>query len=170
MRSDVYWIDWPAPGRLAIMARPRAGDWLGDEIIGWRDAGIGAVVCLLEAAEIDELGLGDEAGLCRSHGIEYIGFPIKDRGLPRSAVEAGKLARQIASKVAEGASVAIHCRAGIGRSSVIAACALIYLGCAPQSAFGLIANARGVPVPDTDEQREWVTEHARAVTSGRLTG
>ena len=34
-------------GRLAIMARPRAGDWLEDEISGWRAQGVEIVVSLL---------------------------------------------------------------------------------------------------------------------------
>jgi hypothetical protein len=34
---------------LAIMARPRAGDWLDGEIAGWRAQGIGVIVSLLEA-------------------------------------------------------------------------------------------------------------------------
>jgi protein-tyrosine phosphatase len=114
------------------------------------------VVCLLEDEEIDALGLGDEAALCRSHRIEYVGFPIKDRGVPPVVGEADRLSQTIASKVAGGASIAIHCRAGIGRSSVIAACVLIRLGCDPQSAFDRISKARGTPVPDTDEQREWI--------------
>jgi hypothetical protein len=45
--SQLYWIDAPATGRLAIMARPRAGDWLDDEIAGWKLAGVDTVVCLL---------------------------------------------------------------------------------------------------------------------------
>src|SRR4051794_18897663 len=32
MRSELFWIPVPFPGRLAIAPRPRGGDWLGDEI------------------------------------------------------------------------------------------------------------------------------------------
>jgi len=32
----ICWIAWQSPGRLGIMARPRAGDWLEDEIGGWQ--------------------------------------------------------------------------------------------------------------------------------------
>lgn len=57
MRPNVYWVDLPASGRLAIMPRPRAGDWLDKEIAGWRAEGIHVVVSLLEAEEVAELGL-----------------------------------------------------------------------------------------------------------------
>jgi protein-tyrosine phosphatase len=157
MRSTIYWIEAPVTGRLGIMARPRSGEWLEDEIAGWQAAGINIVVCLLENDEIDELGLGDEEELCRKRGMEFIAFPIQDRGLPKTVGETETLARHIALKLSDGRAVAIHCRAGIGRSSLIAACALVCSGFDANSAFEAISKARGVTVPDTDEQRRWVT-------------
>ena len=154
MGSDIHWIDLHVAGRLAIMARPRAGDWLEDEIAGWRAAGIDIVVSLLEPAEIAELGLEPESGLCREYGIELISFPIRDRGVPPSASEAAALARDLAAQIAAGKAVAVHCRAGIGRSSVIAACVMVSAGTEPHAAFDIIAAARGTHVPDTDEQRD----------------
>jgi len=56
----VYWIKSHTQSRLAIMPRPRAGDWLDDEIAGWKADGIDIVVSLLEANEVYELGLSQE--------------------------------------------------------------------------------------------------------------
>jgi protein-tyrosine phosphatase len=162
MRSDVYWIDWPARGRLAIMARPRASDWLEDEIAGWKEAGIATVVCLLDQDEVAELGLREEAELCRRYDIEFISFPIEDRGVPGSTRDAQMLSQRIASTMIDGANVAIHCRAGIGRSGVIAACTLICLGSEAAAALDLISKVRGVRVPDTDAQRDWVVAFEQA--------
>jgi protein-tyrosine phosphatase len=156
MRPDLHWIEIPAPGRLAIMARPRAGDWLADEIAGWKAAGIGLVVSLLEAEEVFELGLRQEVELCRRHGMEFMSFPIKDRGVPASIDAAHALARSITGRLEDGTAVAVHCRAGIGRSSLIAACALVCSGYDADAAFALIGKARGLHVPDTEQQREWV--------------
>ena len=36
-------------------------------------------------------------------------------------------------------------------------------GSTPEGAFERIAAARGLPVPDTDEQRRWVFDHTAAV-------
>jgi protein-tyrosine phosphatase len=163
MRPDIHWIDGDWHGRLAIMARPRSGEWLEDEIAGWKAVGVDTVVCLLEPDEAAELGLGDEAALCRQHGIAFIAFPIADRGVPDSMRDARALAERIAATVEGGASVAVHCRAGIGRSSVIAACAMVCMGHDTRKAFAMIARARGVPVPDTEAQTEWVAAFA-AVT------
>jgi protein-tyrosine phosphatase len=156
----VYWIDAPLAGRLAIVPRPRAGDWLDDEIAGWQAEGIDVVVSLLESEEVVELGLCDEAGLCSAYSTEFASYPIPDRGVPSSWRTALALARKLASRLTQGKTVAIHCRAGIGRSSVIAACGLVCLGTNPDRAFDLIAKARGIEVPDTEEQRAWVEAFA----------
>ncbi len=166
VRPDVFWIHAPLIGRLAIMPRPRAGEWLDDEIIGWQMEGIDTVVSLLELAEISELGLEREAELSREHGIEFISFPIPDRRLPASLRDATALAQTMALQVREGKAVAIHCRAGIGRSSLIAAGVLICSGLSADDAFRLISIARGIDVPGTEAQREWVMAFGEATATG----
>jgi predicted protein tyrosine phosphatase len=164
--SGIHWIKIPTAGRLAIMARPRAGDWLSEEIARWKNAGIDVVVSLLETREVTELGLQREAEFCRSGGIEFISFPIPDRGVPVSESKTKELVSSIVAHISAGRSVAIHCRAGIGRSPVIAACALALAGFDTGPAFSLIARARGLYVPDTDEQRDWVSGFVTFVTKG----
>jgi protein-tyrosine phosphatase len=164
MRPQVYWIDLPMAGRLAIMARPRRGNQLDDEISGWQAEGIEIVVSLLEPEEVGELGLQREEDLCREQGMEFISFPIPDWGVPPSLRDAEALARALATKISEGRAVAVHCRAGIGRSSLIAACALVCSGADPSAAFDMIRKARGVSVPDTERQRDWVTAFRDSAT------
>jgi protein-tyrosine phosphatase len=160
--SRLHWIETPTGGRVAIAARPRGDDWLESEITGWKSAGLDVVVSLFEPDEISELGLRREAELCRAQGIEFISFPIADRGLPKSHDETWQLVRFIADGIAAGGRPLIHCRAGIGRSSVIAACALICSGIEAERALALIKDARGVSVPDTEEQRDWVIAFEKA--------
>ncbi len=138
------------------MPRPRAGDWLRDEIAGWAAENIDIVVNLLEPTEVTELELGEEATLCRECGIALITFPIADRCVPGSLSRTIDLARLLAGKINEHKAVAVHCRAGIGRSAVIAACIMVMLGTEPDTALDAISDARGLKVPDTDEQRDWV--------------
>jgi len=57
---EIYWIPEVVTGRLDLMARPRAGDWLRDEISAWREASVSVVISLLETSEIVELDLRDE--------------------------------------------------------------------------------------------------------------
>ncbi|WP_316194148.1 protein-tyrosine phosphatase family protein [Bradyrhizobium sp. SZCCHNRI3052] len=159
--SRLHWIDLPIAGRLAIAARPRAEDWLADDIAAWVGEGIAVVVSLLEPAEVHDLGLQREAALCQSRGMAFLSFPVPDRGLPDSRSAAVRLAEGLAVRLTEGATVLIHCRAGIGRSAVIAASVMIRLGIDGTEAFDRIGAARGVRVPDTEDQREWVRAFER---------
>src|SRR3954466_3658245 len=120
MSAEVYKVDGPWPGRLTIVPRPRGGDWLADEISAWRRAGIQVVASLLTPDEAADLGIADEATLSRTAGIDFISFPIPDRGVPESAAAAALLTT-LAAALADGKTVAVHCRQGIGRSAVIAA-------------------------------------------------
>src|SRR5439155_21377586 len=128
-----------------------------------RRSGIDTVVSLLTTDEVADLGLADEAACCHEHGIEFVSFPIPDRGVPASPRQMSELVGRIAGKLAEGRNVGVHCRQGIGRSALLIACVLIAGGSTPEAAFERIAAARGLPVPDTDEQRRWVFDHTAAV-------
>jgi protein-tyrosine phosphatase len=153
--SRLHWIELRAAGRMAIMARPRAEDWLEAEVAEWKARGLEMIVSLLDRDEVSELGLQREAEICRANGIKFVSYPIPDRGVPEIR-HAKELADSIAGGIVDGRSIAIHCRAGIGRSSLIAASALICLGIEAGAALALIKEARGVSVPDTDEQRDWI--------------
>ena len=153
MLSELYWIEADILGRLAIMARPRAGDWLEDEVRHWKRSGVELVVSLLETEEMDDLGLRDEPFLCLENGIEYLSYPIRDRGVPYDIQQTLRLASEIAGS---GKTTAIHCRAGIGRSSIMAAAVLVSCGIGAEAALTAIGAARRMQVPDTDAQREWV--------------
>jgi len=163
MRTPIYKIDVPMQGSLAVMPRPRGDDWLIDEITAWGIEGIHIIVSLLEDCEISDLGLHREREFCLHCGIEFISFPVVDRGVPESTTRTFELARYLGAAVISREKVAIHCRAGIGRSALLAACVLAVAGYDPDSAFRLIAEARGLAVPDTDAQRAWVTAFKLAI-------
>jgi protein-tyrosine phosphatase len=147
---------------LAIMPRPRAGDWLEDEIGQWQREGLEMVVSLLEAAEVAELELGAERGLCATRGIEFLSFPIPDRGVPRTVAAFDTFLAPVVTRLRGGASVGVHCRAGIGRSGLTAACILVRAGIPYPLAFPAISRARRVKVPDTEQQESWVQAFAAA--------
>ncbi|HTU18440.1 MAG TPA: ATP-grasp domain-containing protein [Gemmataceae bacterium] len=156
MRAELFWIETVREGRLAVLPRPRGSDWLEDEVRSLRASGVDVLVSLLTREEEAELDLVDEAACCAAGGIEFISFPFADRGVPTSAPDALVIVRRLAALVAGGKAVAVHCRQGVGRSAVIAACVLASLGERAEAALDRVARARGRPVPDTPEQREWV--------------
>jgi protein-tyrosine phosphatase len=158
MKPDLFWIPGPWQGRLAIVTRPRGGDWLEDEANGWRRAGIDIVVSLLEDDEAAQLGLTDEPRAAQANRIHFISFPIADRGVPASRPAAAALIMSIASALEEGKSVAVHCRQGIGRSGLIAVGVLMTAGLGLQQAIEAVSCARGVDVPETSGQRTWAQQ------------
>jgi len=150
-----YWIK--AEGfRLAIIPRPRGHDWLPDDIKFLHRAGVDVVVSALTVSENEELGLVEEHQCCQNHGVEFLSFPIEDRSVPTSFSEFTSLVHSLIEYLRKGKAVAVHCRAGIGRSSIIVAATLIQHGFSAETAFRAIEEARGCPVPDTPEQRQWV--------------
>ena len=161
----IFPIEAPWPGRLAIVPRPRGGDWLEDDVRAWRDAGFDAVVSLLTPEEMSSFDLEGEADACRAAGLEFWRFTIEDLSVPSSTPAAMKFFGKLEKVLLEGKRVGIHCRQGIGRSSIIAAGLLIISGIDPKIALDRVSAARGMPVPETSEQRNWVTGLARELTS-----
>jgi protein-tyrosine phosphatase len=166
----MYRILGPWVGRLAIVPRPRGGDWLTDEIDSWCDVGIDVVVSALERTEEDAFDLSREADLCREQGIEYIAFPIVDRGVPASVRTFDELIQRLDALLHSGKNVALHCRQSIGRAGMLAAGALIHAGQTPEQAFAAVSAARGVQVPETAEQRQWLERFARSQAAARVGG
>ncbi len=156
MKPDIYWIRDIAPLRLAIMPRPRGGEWLEDEVTGWSRDGVQMVVSLLQRYEGSELQILQAESLCKLHGIEHRSFPIQDRAVPESLPQFIGLATDLAAAVQGGIAVAIHCRAGIGRSALTVGAVLLRLGVTFDAVFPMISRARGLAVPDTAQQAEWL--------------
>jgi len=84
MWTQLYRIDGPWPGRLALAARPRSGEWIGEEVGNWKKAGIASVLSLLTPQEEKDLDLQNERREVRAQGIEFTSLPIPDRDVPSS--------------------------------------------------------------------------------------
>lgn len=162
MTPQLYWISGPWRGRLAIATRPRGGDWLCDEVKGWREAGLEVVVSLLETAEAKQLELENEADAAESNGVSFCSFPIPDRSVPFSREGAEVFLKKVLLELESGRSVAVHCRQGVGRSGMIAAALLLQAGVGVEEAIGKVQISRGVEVPETAEQLEWLRTLSKA--------
>ena len=163
--ATIYPIDGPWKGQLAIVARPRGGDWLEDEVQAWRQAGLDVIVSLLTQDEIEDLNLAQEAHYSQAHDLKFLNFAIQDRSVPHLRDAALNLLDRLHKMLDSGVSIGIHCRQGIGRSALVAACLLVMSGLEPTTAFQRISAARGLVVPETPEQLDWVVEFARELTT-----
>ena len=164
MSPDLFPIPGPWRGRLAVVTRPRGGDWLEDEAAGWRRAGLDVIVSVLEQDEAARLELENEAEAARSNRVRFVSFPIPDRGVPASIQAALALLRTIREELEAGTNVAVHCRQGIGRSGLIAAGVLVASGVPAGQAVEVVSSARGMTVPETPAQLQWI----RQLPAGRL--
>ena len=164
MWTELHRVDGPWPGRLALAARPRGGDWLKDEISTWKKAGINAVLSLLTPEEELELDLSDEAADARAQGMEFFSFSIPDRQVPKSEAKLAEALEKVGAALSVGKNVVVHCRQGVGRSGLVAACLLVRNGLSPGAAVEMVSAARGTSVPETPEQRDWIEHYAAAFT------
>ncbi len=164
MRKDIYWLDGTWPGKLAVAPRPYGGDWLKDDIANWKGAPIDTVLSLLTPEEEKDLDLRDEAGEVRAQGMEFLSFPILDRQTPVSEAKWFEVLDRVGRELSSGKNVLVHCRQGIGRSGLVAVCLLVKKGMSPGAAIESVSAARGISVPETSEQRDWIEHYAVALT------
>ena len=85
--TRLYWVEGSWPGKVALAARPRGGDWLEDDITGWKRNGVDVVLSLLTNEEESDLDLANEASTVRTQGMEFLSLPIPDRQVPYSETE-----------------------------------------------------------------------------------
>ncbi len=154
IQADVF------PGKLAVAARPRGNDWLEDDLQAWKRQGISHVVSLLEEEENERLELTEEETLSRRLGLQFVNLPIPDRGTPKDAETFATVVNDLHDTLLTGGRVIIHCRQGIGRSGLLAAAVLSSFELPLQDVLERISLARGVTIPETEDQLRWLRNHA----------
>jgi protein-tyrosine phosphatase len=166
MRPDVYWIDTPGPGRLAVMAHPFGRERLEDDLRMLRHEGVGVIVSMLMPDEVEELGLEEEGAACLRLGMGFESLPVPDMDVPGSPEAATGVLRRLLRHLESAKGIAIHCRMGMGRSPALAAAALVLLGVPAEEALDRVSRARGLDVPTLDEQKDWVRRLAKGPNIG----
>ena len=162
MAPELYIVRKLEESFLATMPRPRGDIWLYDELESLKRQGVGLLVSLLEPGEAQALGLARTSELARHLNLDFIGFPIPDFGTPANLDDFADLAKTLAKRLQTGMSIVCHCRGGIGRSTLLAAAAMVSLGDDPSTVFDAISRARGLVVPDSARQVEWFGRVAKS--------
>lgn len=156
--NNIYWIDPDSSPRLAIVARPRPDECLADDLAALKRGGIDVLVSFLSDEENAELGLIEEHRLAEQAGLHFISYVIPDRQVPGDIRGFRELVSRLAEQVRAGQRIGAHCRGCIGRSTVLIASLMIALGSDGEAALRKIERARGLAVPDTPEQRQWILD------------
>ena len=132
------------------------------------DAGIDCFIDLTEPAEFESYQPA-LAALMTGQAIAYLRKPIRDHGVPESDAHMQEILDALDGALAEGRLVYLHCRAGIGRTNLVAGCWLASRGGGGAAALERLnrrwrdsARSRAWPrVPETEEQTEFVRRWKR---------
>jgi atypical dual specificity phosphatase len=131
-------FSWITPGKLAGMERPGSISGLKEDLEFLKDSRIDVIVNLEE------------------HFINYDGFEVKH--IPINNFKAPKLidieefVKFVDCKIREGKRIVVHCHAGMGRTNLMLASYLVYLGIEPDKALDLVKEKR--PYHAINEEQE----------------
>ncbi|MFC6590652.1 dual specificity protein phosphatase family protein [Deinococcus lacus] len=84
-----------------------------------------------------------------------VGCPLPDRRVPVDLAAFEALLSQLEAALQEGRGVLVHCRGGLGRAGVVAACLLIRGGLEASEAVSLVRQTRPGAI-ETAEQEAFV--------------
>jgi protein-tyrosine phosphatase len=169
---DSLEVAWVAPGdlgllptraRLGVLPAPGRRDWNRDldaDLAQLHHEGVRVLVTLLPDIELQELGIADIEARAAGAGIRSLRLPIGDFGVPEVGA-ARRLLADIVGHLAADETVAVHCRAGYGRSGLMAASALVQLGAEPGAAIAAVRQVRPGAV-ETPAQAAFVAQVARS--------
>jgi len=152
----------PLAGRIGMTFAPgkhqpggASGHWERDLSIDARDLaekyGTNLLVSLVEDHELRELRIERLVAAFAAHDIRVLRRPFPDLGVPTLEM-AKTTVSDVLEAVGRGKNVVIHCKGGLGRTGLIAACALVASGVDAASAMRAVRDAR----PDTIENQTQV--------------
>jgi ADP-ribosylglycohydrolase len=151
---------WVLPGRLLAGEYPGGAtpELTRERLSQLLDAGID---CFLDLTRPQEL-TPYEASLPTD--VDYLRCPLLDHGIPANPGEMTQIMQCLRGALREGRVVYLHCRAGIGRTGMVAGCLLTERGLSGEEALVELnrlwqQSARSghwPTVPETPEQIEYV--------------
>jgi protein-tyrosine phosphatase len=156
--SPFTWIDAAGRFRLAIHHRPRSGSWLAIDLAAYKKHGVDVLVSMQPVPEAERMGLLEEGAVATDLGIEFLRFAVLDHDVPEDREAAVVFADLLRARLEANKGVLIHCYAGIGRSGLMAVLTMMRAGFGFEDASERVSLARGILVPETIEQRRWLTE------------
>jgi hypothetical protein len=168
-RLRIDTVTTPAGGTIGMTMCPGRVDRTGDEgpivrdlaadlavIADWRPD---VVVSLIEDHEPGLLGVPDLFARLSALAAAWRHHPIRDLGVPGAADAWAALLDELGRRLDGGGRVIVHCRAGLGRTGMLAASLLARSGLAADEALAAVRRARPGTV-ETEAQVEIVRASA----------
>lgn len=165
-RGDLR-VDWlpdeaRAPGRLGLTLCPGRRDRgrdLDADLDALQRAGATALVSLVTEDELRWAGVEDLPAALRGRGMTWWSLPIADQGVPGFR-RLEDLLGELRDALAAGDRVVVHCMGGLGRSGLVAACALVDAGWSAPDAIAAVRTVRDPRAVETPAQEAFVAEFA----------
>jgi ADP-ribosylglycohydrolase len=164
-RAPLPHSHWIEPGRLLAGEHPSGPDEKATRkrLAKLLAAGIDCFIDLTDPAEFESYQ-PLLAALRGGEAARYLRRPIRDHGVPKDGAAMQEILDALARALAEGRSVYLHCRAGIGRTNLVAGCWIASRGSGGEAALALLneswrANKRSRDwprIPETAEQVDFV--------------
>lgn len=155
MSDPFFHVPGISSGGLSLGPRPQSG-----AIDAWcaqaKSEGVTFVVSMLSEKEVGEFGLSMQAECLARRGISFTRYGVIDYGVPEKESLHGLVAA-LREEMANGGHVHIHCAGGKGRAGTATSCVLVGDGVEPSEAVRRVSEARGVRVPETTKQLDFVT-------------
>ena len=123
--------------------------------------GATVVVCLSEEPELDDRYPEYVSWLRVNQPARAVWFPIPDLHAP-AVDDAEQMLEQLRARLEDGATLLVHCGAGIGRAGTIAAALLITMGLELDDALATVAAHRPTAGPEVGAQADLLTALAAA--------
>ncbi len=152
------WFQWILWGRLAGMSRPGLLDELAKDVRTLKAQGVTSIVSL------EEEPLHHEA--LAAAGFATLHFPVVDMAVP-SLADALRLGTEILARIDRGESVALHCKAGLGRTGTMLAICLILRGYSAVHVFVFLRQLNPYYI-QSDAQHRFVEDFAHSLSRGEL--
>lgn len=151
----------PCPGRRKEALNDAASQAaLAEDLSRLAEMGATGLLSLVETKELPG-GLAGFAVAVRAAGLEWTHLAIPDYGVPDARFMAGWRRLDLARRLRQGESWAIHCRAGLGRTGTVAGLLLVENGATAGDAIALIRREHDAAAVETEAQEKFLVVQER---------
>lgn len=124
--------------------------------------GVTVLICLLDLYELRSIGIHDLPEACKTAGLDFVQYPIVEMAAPKDLESAVNLVQSVCNLYTSGGKIVFHCRGGVGRAGMLAACSCIELGVASTAkhAIQLVRKRRCPQAVESARQEKFVDAYA----------